>query len=271
MKFLDGASLIEKYNPNRHNSIFKKADLIIVVDLNDITRIRELEKPVSESSAFKIVVDHHLNPKDFANYCYINSEASSTGELVWNILENDSEYSLNSATARALYAAILTDTGSFRFPKTTSRVHYIISKLIDAGADPYELYEQIYNQNPINSTRLLGLALSNMKLYENGKVCIMMITEEDFRKTNTTYKDTEFFVERTLSVEGVQVGVLISDAKERNEIKISLRSKKDIPVNKVAIGLGGGGHLNAAGANIKNASPENALEMVLRQISKLSL
>jgi phosphoesterase RecJ-like protein len=233
--------------------------------------VRELEKPVTESNAYKIVIDHHLNPRDFANFCYINSEASSTGELIWNLLSSDPEYIFNKAAAEAIYVAILTDTGSFRFPKTTSYVHLIIAKLIDFGADPYELYDKTYNQSPANSTKLLGIALSEMKLYENGKVCIMQIAEDDFRKTNTSYRDTEFFVERTLSIEGVLVGVLVTEVRERSEIKISLRSKRDVAVNKAAIGLGGGGHLNAAGANIKNASLENAVEMVLRQISKLNL
>lgn len=271
LKFLPGSENIEKYNPNKHNHFLKNANLIAIVDLNDITRVRELEKPITESNAFKIMIDHHPNPKDIATYCYIDTDASSTGELVWRIINDDTEFIPTKDISDAIYTAILTDTGSFRFPKTSSEVHSIISSLIELGSDPFELYDKIYNQNSLNSTKLLGIALSGLRLYENGKVCIMVIGEGDFRKTNTSYKDTEFFVERTLSVEGVLVGVLITEVLERSEIKISLRSKKDIPVNKVAMAIGGGGHINAAGANIKNSSLENAVDLLLRQLSKLNL
>jgi phosphoesterase RecJ-like protein len=271
LRFLEESEQIRKYNPNQHNSIIKKCDLILIVDLNDITRIRELEKPISESNAYKIVIDHHLDPKEFASLYHINSNASSTGELVWEILNSDQEYKFDKKTSEALYSAIVTDTGSFRFPKTSAQVHQIISHLITNGADPFEIYDKIYNQISFGSTKLLGLALSGLKLYEDGKVCLMRLSEDSFRQTNTSYKDTEFFVEKTLSIEGVQVGILVTEVMERSEIKISLRSKRDIPVNKIALALGGGGHLNAAGANIKNVSLDNAVDMVLRQLSKLQL
>lgn len=271
MKFLNGSELIEKYSVEKHNSFFKKADLIILVDLNDITRVRELEKQVIESPAYKIVIDHHPNPKDFANLYYVNPDASSTGELIYNILISDSDYEIDKAVSEALYTAIVTDTGSFRFSNTTSKVHKIIAELIESGADPYELYDKIYNQSSPNIIKLLGLALTNIKMLFGGKVCIMQISESDFRKTNTSYRDTEFFVERTLSIQGVLIGILLTEVKERNEIKISLRSKREISVSNVASALGGGGHMNASGANIKNMSLADALDMVIRQLTKLNL
>lgn len=271
LKFLKGSELIEKYTPEKHNTFLKKSDLIILVDLNDITRVRELEKQVIESPAYKIVIDHHPYPKDFANLYYVNPDASSTGELIYNILKSDSDFKIDKAVSEALYSAIVTDTGSFRFSNTTSKVHKIIAELIDYGADPYELYDRIYNQSLPNIIKLLGLALSNLKMFFNGKVCIMQISESDFRKTNTSFRDTEFFVERTLSIQGVLIGILLTEVKERNEIKISLRSKREISVSNVASALGGGGHMNASGANIKNMSLAEALDMVVRQLTKLNL
>ncbi|OGU58845.1 MAG: hypothetical protein A2X64_09555 [Ignavibacteria bacterium GWF2_33_9] len=271
LKFLSGTDKIEKFNSQKHTSFLKKSDLILFLDFNDLTRIRELGTPVAETSAYKIMIDHHPDTKDIAHITYVNTHASSTGELVWNIISNDIEAKLNINIVNALYAAIMTDTGSFRFSSTTAKVHEIIAQLIDLGADPYLLYDKIYNQSSINVVRLLGLVLSELKLFESGKVCIMQISEDMFRKTNTTTKDTEFIVERTLGIEGVLVGILLTEVKERNEIKISLRSKREVEINKVANNLGGGGHRNASGANIKNVTLENATEMVLRQISKLNL
>ncbi|MGB9701217.1 MAG: DHH family phosphoesterase [Candidatus Kapaibacteriota bacterium] len=269
LKFLNGASLIEQYSPSRHNNFFKKADLIIIVDLNDSSRLGDIEAPLSKSTAYKIVIDHHTNPKDFANYYYIDTNSAATGQLIWNLFQLDPEFELTKDIAEALYTAIVTDTGSFRYPRTNSSIHNIIAQLIDAGADPTYLYDQIYNQSSFNVIKLLGIALSNLKLAYDGRVCVMQISSNDFRDTSTNYKDTEFFVERTLSIEGVLVGVLITEVLEKGIIKISIRSKFDYDVASVAQMLGGGGHINAAGATIKSLNLQTATEAVIRQIGKL--
>lgn len=268
LQFLTDSKKIESYNPNRHNQYIQAADTIVFLDLNDIARTRLLSKTLEQSSAFKIVIDHHTNPKDFANLLYSNIESSSTGELVFNLLTADKEFKINQKIAECIYVAIMTDTGSFRFQRTTSEVHRIIAALIDAGADPYKIYDNVHNQNPLKIVRLLGIALSKMQLHFNGKVCIMTLDKNDFASTGTNYRDTEFFVDRTLSVEGVEIGILLTEVFERGEFKISLRSKGDVFVNSIANSLGGGGHLNAAGATIKSQSFDTALQSLTNQLIK---
>ena len=268
MRFLPGAKTVESYNPVRHNYYINSADTIVFLDLNDISRTRSLSHILEQSKAFKIVIDHHTNPKHFADLLYSDEETSSTGELIYRIITSDSEFKLNKEIAECLYVAIMTDTGSFRFQRTTAEVHRIIAKLIDAGADPYSIYDNVYNQNPLNIIRLLGIALTKMQIYFNGKVCIMTIDKNDFAATGTNFRDTEFFVDRTLSVEGVEIGILLTEVLERGEFKISIRSKNDIKVNSIAQALGGGGHLNAAGATIKSFSLDAALQSVINQLTK---
>jgi len=269
MKFLSGSKSVEIYNPNRHNYFINIVDTIVFLDLNDISRTRSLSHILEQSKALKIVIDHHTNPKDFANLLYSDIEVSSTGELIYRLITSDNGFKLNKEIAECLYVAIMTDTGSFRFQRTTAEVHRIIAELIEAGADPYTIYDYVYNQNPLNIVRLLGIALSKMQLYFNGKVCIMALDKNDFAATGTNFRDTEFFVDRTLSVEGVEIGILVTEVLERGEFKISFRSKGDIKVNSIAQALGGGGHLNAAGATIKSFSLDAALQSVINQLSKV--
>jgi phosphoesterase RecJ-like protein len=269
LQFLNGAEKIEVYNKQRHKQLFSKSDLIVFVDLNDMSRVRDMEAPIKESGAYKIVIDHHTNPKDFADYYFVNHNIASTGELIWQLLTNDHDFKLNRNIAEALYAAIVTDTGNFHYPRTTAETHRIISQLIEAGADPTELYEKIYNQSSFNVIKLLGIALSNLKLLYNGRVCLMPLSSVDFRNTHTSFRDTEFFVERTLSIEGVAVGILITEVLEKGQFKVSLRSKETYNVASIAQFIGGGGHINAAGATFQSSNLNSAIETIIRLIGKL--
>lgn len=268
LQFLSGSKFVETYNHNRHNSFIKSVDTVVFLDLNDISRTRLLSQVLEQSSAFKIVIDHHTNPKYFADLLYSDIESSSTGELVYRLIKSDENFKMNRDIAENIYVAIMTDTGSFRFQKTNAEVHRIIAELIECGADPYHIYDFVYNQNPLKIVRLLGLALSKMQLQHNGKVCIMIIDRNDFAATGTNFRDTEFFVDRTLSVEGVEIGILLTEVIERGEFKISFRSKGNVQVNGLAEALGGGGHINAAGATIKSLSLDTALKSVLNQLNR---
>ncbi|MCE5305513.1 bifunctional oligoribonuclease/PAP phosphatase NrnA [bacterium] len=269
MQFLEGANKILKFNPKTNIHHIKQADLIILEDMNDYSRSVMLADELQEANAQKIVIDHHIGMNINSNNSLIDSNSSSTGELIWRIFSQISDFKLTKAIAEALYVAIATDTGNFRFPKTTAVLHRIIAELIEGGANPNYLYENVYNQNSFTQMRLLGRALSNLKLLYQGKVCLMALSEKDFRETQTNYRDTEFFVEKTLSIEKVKVGILISEVYQRGEFKISLRSKDDYNVQKVAFALGGGGHINAAGITLKSQSMDNAIDTVLRNIQQI--
>lgn len=269
MEFLPGIEKVVNYEKEPVYDDILNSDLIVVADLNDLSRIRSLADPIKESKAAKIVIDHHIEPKDFADIYLVNPDASSTGELIWKLLDYDTEFNLSKTIAELLYVAIMTDTGSFRFPRTTGNLHRIIASLIDAGADPVLLYDNVYNTNPFRTMKLLGEAFASMELFHDGKLCLMKVTDEMFEKTGSVEDDIENFVEKTLSIRGVKLGILISEIRQRNEIRISFRSKGDIDSRSLAARFGGGGHFHASGARVYGREYSELVNNVIESAGKI--
>jgi phosphoesterase RecJ-like protein len=268
LTFLPGANEIEVYDADKHDDFLKNADLLFILDANAVSRVQSMERIVLESQATKIIIDHHLNPESFARYYAIDTLASSTAELVWKFIHSFENAKMTAQIAPALYAGILTDTGSFKFPRTTPEVHRIVANLIEAGADPFMISNEIYNTAPFEKTLLLGEALAGMKLYFGGRFCVMMIPQELFKKTGTSELDTEGLVHHTLGFKGAVMGLLMTEADEGRMIKMSFRSKGEVAVNTIAAEFGGGGHFNAAGARAEGRSMAEVLEEILAIIQK---
>lgn len=268
LKFLDRNDKVEQFNIHKHSKFLSECDTIFCIDFNEPKRMRTIWNAFNQSRATKILIDHHLEPQNFCNICIVDTDASSTGELIWRIIKK-ANIELDKNIADALYVAIMTDTGSFRFERTTSEIHRIIAELIDYGANPTELYEKIYNQNSFNIVKLLGMGLSSLELYYDDKLSVMTITDEMFKKTNTTDDDIEGFVEKTLMIKGVQVGILITEVAIKGEIRISIRSKGNINVRDFAYRFGGGGHFNAAGVRIYGSDFETTRKMIINEARNL--
>ena len=154
----------------------------------------------------------------------------------------------------------MTDTGSFRFPKTDPELHRIVADLIEHGADPVDNYRRIYEQGTVNRLQLLGHVLSTLQVAHGGNVATMFVTREMFQRTGTSEEDIENFINYTLGIAGVQIGLLFTELPEG--VKISFRSRGEVEVNKLAQEFGGNGHKNAAGAR-SNASQ---LETIINQV-----
>lgn len=262
LKFLPGSDKIKVFNSKVHLKHIYQADTILILDLNDSRRVGSLEDAILDSPARKVLIDHHLFPMNFADYLCVDTEASSTGEIVWRLIKR-SGMELTKQMAENIYVAILTDTGSFRFSRTDAELHRIVAELIEAGADPVELYDKVYNQNSLHITKLLGLALSAMQLYHDGKLCVMTVTDEMFKIAGGSDDEIEGFVEKTLSIKGVQAGILMTEVVARSEARVSFRSCGDINVRALADQYNGGGHKNASGARISTDDfPALVTEMI---------
>ncbi len=268
LMFLEGANKIQIYNSNKHNKAIKEADTIFFLDLNDSKRIRNMSNICLESTAKKVLIDHHLYPQDFCNICIVDYDASSTGEMMWSIIKL-LDVQITKGIAESLYAAILTDTGSFRYDRTTGKLHRIVAELVDKGANPTLIYEEIYNQNSFNVMKLMGLAIASIELHHEGKLAVMTITDEMFRDAGTNDDDIEGFVEKTLAIKGVQAGIMITEVRRRDEMRISFRSKGNVNVRDLAYRFGGGGHLNAAGARITGTVFSNMKAMLINAAKSL--
>ncbi|MEK6572153.1 MAG: bifunctional oligoribonuclease/PAP phosphatase NrnA [Bacteroidota bacterium] len=262
-QFLDPKNEIIHFSPTLHSGKIRKGEVIFIVDTNHLTRLRSLEPYVRESTAIKICIDHHLDKDDTADLYLIDEPATATGEIIYHLIQYLDGDKIDTEIARALYTAIMTDTGSFRFPKTDPEIHQIAALLIQRGADPPEIFQEVYEKGTVNALQLLGKALANLKTVHDGRVAYMIMTREMFRETGTSEYQTENFIDYTMRIGGVQIGLLFNELPDG--VKISLRSKGQIPINELAKDFGGNGHLNAAGARLFNQKLDGTVQAVLER------
>ena len=261
--FMDPHSRIQQFDPAHDAHLLKEAGIIVILDANQPDRLASLKPFVLQSSAKKICIDHHLDREEFADLFIIDEEAAATGEILFNLLTFLTPQPLSQEIATCLYTAIMTDSGSFRFPKTDGELHRIVAELLDRGADPVTSYQQHYEQESLGSLHLLSRALESMTLTYGGTIASMVITRRDFLETGTTELDTHSFITKALNIGGVMIGLLLTEVDDG--VKISFRSKGDIPINKLAQEFGGNGHKNAAGARLPGEMLDNILPILLER------
>jgi phosphoesterase RecJ-like protein len=251
LKWMPEEHTILKYDNQKEDcdTLISNADLIFTLDFNALGRIGNMEEIVSNTDAIKIMIDHHQQPDNYATYTYSDVSMSSTCEMVFNFIEmlNDVD-KINSAIATCIYTGIMTDTGSFRFPSTTSKTHNIIGQLIEKGANNSEIHNQIYDTNSYARLQLLGRALSNLKVIPEYRTAYITLSQEELNTFDFKKGDTEGFVNYGLSLKGIVFAAIFIESQQENIIKISLRSKGDFSVNELSrTHFNGGGHTNAAG------------------------
>lgn len=250
LEWLPGQKDIVKYTENALLAKEKiaQATVIFTLDFNDLSRIDQLEPLVKKATASLVMIDHHEDPKAYAELIYSDKNASSTCEMVFEVLQALDEQGLSPAIANCLYTGIMTDTGSFKYPATTAATHRAIAALIEAGAENTSIHQKIYDTSSFDRLKLLGITLSSMKKVEDLPVVYMMLHQATLNACNYRKGDTEGFVNYGLSLEGIQMAVILIENEGEGKIKMSFRSKGRFSVNEFARKyFNGGGHLNAAG------------------------
>lgn len=229
-----------------------EADAVVVVDANALHRVGALEETVADHRGVRFVIDHHPDPQPVFDHLLVDSERSSTGELIFELFEHRGLDRMDAATAEALYVAILTDTGSYRFNTVTPRVHEITALLLEIGSiSPEEIYNRVYKTRSYVGQLLLGHALGTLKLVCRDRVGIMSVSRPMLERTGAHTEDAEGFTDHILAIEGVDVAILAMQVGDH--VKLSFRSQGDTPVNRLASELGGGGHFNASGAFVRGS------------------
>lgn len=251
LKWMQGAKDIITYDKKHTEAIaaIRHADLIVCLDFNSLRRIDELGVEVAKSDALILMVDHHPQPEPFADISFHSTTASSTAELVFDLIEKlDEKKKINKSIANCLYAGIMTDTGSFRFSSTTTHTHYVVAELMEKGAENAKVYQLINDTNREARLRLIGFAmLERMKILPEFSTGFISLTLSDLKRFDYRDGDTEGLVNEPLSVKGVNFAALFTE-KEDGIIRMSFRSKDKFDVNKFArTHFSGGGHVNAAG------------------------
>ena len=226
----------------------ENSDLIFTLDFNDLERSGNICNTIKNAKGKIIMIDHHETPKEYADIKLSDPKIGSTCEMVFNLINYIDSSLINSDIASCLYTGIMTDTGSFRFPSTTSSTHNIISNLIDKGANNSKIHEYIYDTFSLNRLKLLGIALKNLQKIDNLPHVIITLVQSELDECLFKKGDTEGFVNYGLSVKGIELSVILIESIEEKIIKMSFRSKGTFPANVFAEKyFKGGGHHNAAG------------------------
>ena len=260
LHWLPGHDSVIIYENNQEvaDKLIAAADMVFTLDFNTLKRIDQMGVRVAESSAKKIMIDHHQEPDDYADIMFSTPAIGSTCEFVFQIMEGlGLVQNINKDIASCLYTGIVTDTGSFRFPSVTAATHRAVATLIDAGANHSQIHEKIKDNARSDRLKLLGIALKNMVFVTEYKAAYITISQEELDACNYQKGDTEGFVNYGLSVAGIEMAVLMTESKKEDMIKISFRSKGDLAVNLFAkTYFEGGGHINAAGGKSNKSLQE---------------
>ena len=250
--------LIYENNQKVADKLIAAADMVFTLDFNTLKRIDQMGVRVSESSAKKIMIDHHQEPDDYADIMFSNPAISSTCEFVFQIIDGlGLVENINKDIASSLYTGIVTDTGSFRFPNVTAATHRAVATLIEAGANHSQIHEKIKDNAKPDRLKLLGITLNNMVFITKYKTAYITLSQDELDACNYQKGDTEGFVNYGLSVAGIEMAVLMTESKKENLIKLSFRSKGDLAVNLFAkTYFEGGGHINAAGGKLDKSLVE---------------
>ena len=250
LNFLPGSENVLNYERDKEKceNMINKGDVIFTLDFNSLGRARNLSSLISKSSATTIMIDHHENPDNYADITISNSKMSSTCEMVYDFICSIDKSIIDNKIATCIYTGIVADTGSFRFPSTTSKTLKVGSELINHGVNVTEIFEKLHNNFQFNRLKLLGSTINNFKKISGLPVVYTSITDNDQKVNNFKKGDSEGFVNFGLSVADILCSVLFIEKKDEGLIKISFRSKGDFKVNIFASKyFNGGGHEHASG------------------------
>jgi bifunctional oligoribonuclease and PAP phosphatase NrnA len=259
LKWMDGIDQINIFIKKKKRCIklIGEADLIVMLDFNQLNRLGEAEEFVNLSRAGKVIIDHHLDPGNFADLIISDPSKCSTAELVHELVsEIHGDRFNNKSYAEALYVGIVTDTGNFEYGAYSSRTFHIVADLIDSGIDKENILNLIYNNFSTERIRLQGFALNKrMVVLPELKTAYIFLTREDLKEYNHVMGDTEGFVNIPLSIKGIYFSALFIE--KDNFIKISFRSRGRFPSNEFAAQyFSGGGHMNASGGEYSETLKE---------------
>lgn len=220
-------------------------DAFVVLDGNALHRFGNAAESIVEFDKPIYMIDHHPQPDDIYEAFISRTDYSSTAELVYELFSAHNPDQIDTATAKALYVGMVTDTGSFQFDSVTPNTMNAAADLLRRGDfKPNEVIEKVYANKPLAQLQLLSKALETISLHANQQIAIICVTETMFEATGTQKEDTEGFVSYPLSISGVKACVLFREDGDR--IKISLRSRSELDVNQWARKINGGGHKKAA-------------------------
>ena len=261
LKWLPGINdvFIFEQQTQKIQAILKNSQLIFTLDFNDLSRVgKDFEKYLKTLKDHTFVmIDHHLEPADYAEFKFSDSSKSSTSEMVFDFITAlDGQNLIDQAMATCLYTGIMTDTGSFKFPNTTPHTMCIAADLMKKGINHNEIQIKIYDSFSLDKLHLLGEALNKLIFLPQYKTAYIALSRSDLKKHHYQKGDTEGFVNYGLSLKEADFAVMFLE-NENEGVRISFRSKGNFPANEFAKRyFNGGGHKNAAGGRTQTSLDE---------------
>lgn len=240
-------------------------DLLICVDVASIDRIVEKPREIFNKSKNTINIDHHKTNKGYADLNLIKGGYSSTGEVLFDFF-NEIGANINKKMAEALYVAILTDTGCFKYETVTKETFLASAKLIEKGIDTSDLAKKCYDNKPKSMVTFQADVISNAKFTLNEKVVYVIITNDLMKKYKVGNEHTEGIAETLRSINSTDISIVLKENEDKKSTKVSLRSKT-IDLTSVVEKFNGGGHKMAAGCTIRKPAKE-AIELILDELVK---
>lgn len=267
LKWMPGADkvLIFENEVKKARQVVQNADTIFLLDFNVLHRTGiEMEKSLKDYKGTFVMIDHHQQPEDVAEYLYSDTTVCATCQMVYQFLEKLNDVAAITPTiATCLYTGIMTDTGSFKFASTSSKTHRVVADLMDKGAVAFKIQTAVFDNNSYNRYQLLSCALANMKVLPQYKTAYTTLSQEELNTYNFQKGDTEGFVNYALSLKGIILAAIFIENKEQEIIKISFRSKGEFSVNTFARKhFSGGGHNNAAGGKSELSMEDTVAKFV---------
>ena len=257
LRFLPGAELVQR------TTAVSAFDLALVVDSGELARVGETVQPLIARARSVVDIDHHVTAGAFGDVRVLDAGAASTAEIVYGLLETLA-VPITTEVATCLFTGIITDTGSFRFQNVTPNTLRVAAKLLEAGAPPAQISEQVFENRTYPATRLLGHALSSLTQTDDGRVLWAHITAADFQTLGATDQDTEGVVNYVRGVRNAEVGILFREMGN-GKVRVSLRSRETVNVAEIASQFGGGGHRMASGCTVE-APLADAEQAVVRAV-----
>jgi phosphoesterase RecJ-like protein len=198
-----------------------------------------------------INIDHHPGNSGYGDVQWFDGTAAACGEMVFEII-TELGVPLTENMATQLFVAVVTDTGSFRYPGVSPRTFSISARLLEAGADPVSIARKLFDSHTLGRLRLQGAVLQTLEVHAGGRLAVLTLTDATLNATGGAAEETDGLINLPLSVKAIQAAVFFKQAED-GYWRVSLRSKGNIDVGRVARGFGGGGHKNAAGCTLAGA------------------
>ncbi|MGF1578556.1 MAG: bifunctional oligoribonuclease/PAP phosphatase NrnA [Gemmataceae bacterium] len=259
--FLDPDHRIERYDVADQS--WHDNDVTIVLDTGTWGQLGDFGAFLRTFSGKKIVIDHHISQDDLGALAMVDTTAEATGRLVYEAIEALGA-TLTKTVANPIFAALATDTGWFRHNNTSPQTFALADKLMQNGADPTYLFNQLYEQNSLPRLKLTSIVLARLQVVENGLVAYTEVRRTDYAETGATPQDTEDLINYCRSLAGVEVASFFME-QPAGGVKVSFRSRSKVNVAAIAEKFGGGGHRLASGT-ILHTSLEDAKQQVLAAI-----